>query len=378
MNNTINNISVDNKIDSYHQYSKVVISRFSEDDYGYIISIRNDIIYIFDWEGNFLLKTNIDSSGKYYSIVPINGNDNECTFMLGIVNSNSILNFIFFTYFKNRTIIRKYSNDIITNQVKENGLSCQLMSNLTQGDTIVCFCIFKDSIIYITPLFIDPVSHVVKINNLKKYIQSDSVKAIKSSVTFNKDYSLVCFNLKNDNSAYTIYSVKNNSFSQEVYFDFQCGQEPYSINVYYIRETRQYTFICIYQNSINVGLFYNNLTFVDKYNINIQEDIKGFGIIFSYQLKNYYLISGTEKGNIFTHLSSNISISNIYGPINITEYFIETNIESITTQSETSEPNNSQSKTSKPIIHKIYKLPFLIYYLLIQLILFLINLILKK
>ena len=51
----IEQFNSDELIDDYTKYNKLTISRFSENDYGYIISTINDIIYIFNYEGNILL-----------------------------------------------------------------------------------------------------------------------------------------------------------------------------------------------------------------------------------------------------------------------------------------------------------------------------------
>ena len=95
------NFTGDNCIDSTDKLKKNIISRFSPEEYGFIISIINDIIFIFDCEGNFLYKNTTkicEQSNVYYELLPIKSNKEELTFMIGYVNSSDYIHLNFYKY----------------------------------------------------------------------------------------------------------------------------------------------------------------------------------------------------------------------------------------------------------------------------------------
>ena len=144
----IEQFNSDELIDDYTKYNKITISRFSENDYGYIISTINDIIYIFDSEGNILNKYPRDITGKLsghsYTIVPIKRKEKIFIFMIGFIgddnnNKNTILNFFEYDIINNiNNLILK--EDFILEGKDSYLLGCQLMLNSTENDEIiVCF-----------------------------------------------------------------------------------------------------------------------------------------------------------------------------------------------------------------------------------------------
>ena len=86
--NTTEEFSMNDTINSNDIYNKIIISRFSEDEYGYIISIINDKLYIFAFDGTLLFKSETKLKGEYYSIIPIKGNQNNSIYMIGEIRGN--------------------------------------------------------------------------------------------------------------------------------------------------------------------------------------------------------------------------------------------------------------------------------------------------
>ena len=86
----------DEQIKYEYYYRKVTISQFED---GTIISIINDKIYFFDYEGNLIFDSvqsiSLLSSGIYYSIVPIKFYDGYYYYFVGYVDE-----FIYYYYYK--------------------------------------------------------------------------------------------------------------------------------------------------------------------------------------------------------------------------------------------------------------------------------------
>jgi len=189
--NTILNFTENDKIDDITKYVKVAISRFSEDNYGYIISVINDKIYIFDCEGNILYKKETSLNGKYYSIVPIKEENKEFTYMICFINSNNYINYYFYKYNNNNKNEELYFNNSDNYNYKLSELSCQLMNNYTIADIIVCFVVSNDSPKTINQFFIDPNDYTF-INTINTtLLKIDKLKAIKSVLSFDKENSLI-------------------------------------------------------------------------------------------------------------------------------------------------------------------------------------------
>ena len=148
LNGLIENItyfSEDLLINNHSQLDKVTISRFNETNYGYIISIINNIIYIFDYKGKMLKNdtTQIDKikNGEYFTLIPIRKNKEELIYMIGFSENKKIINILFYIYdiyTINNTLFKdlKLTEDILKNRfniisgnfdIKENFYTCSLI-----------------------------------------------------------------------------------------------------------------------------------------------------------------------------------------------------------------------------------------------------------
>ena len=300
-------------IQNENQLSKITISRFSENDYGYIISIINDKIYIFDCEGslqyNSILEEN-ELNGDYYTLVPIKRNDQEYTYMVGFINGNNgnnVIKYIFYNYNKNNNVNTKtnittfeyfYINGNDHIKINEKVLSCQLMTNSSNQDIIVCF-IFLNNIQKINHFFIDIEDYnMIKSDHIGLLVNYNSLKVIKSATSYDKKKSFVCF-IHNDQgpSDCTIYDIENDTYSNISGYNY-CKVQIYALNLYYMRETEQILLICSDNGfSITMTIFDRNLIFINHYKIDVGTNIKGMSSIYSYNKGNYYIISDASYDN---------------------------------------------------------------------------------
>jgi hypothetical protein len=81
--------------------SKTTISRFNSEDNGYIFSIINDKIFIFNSNGQLLHKSENkvpELQGLYYTLVPIKRETNTYHYMIGFIDAENILQLLLFKF----------------------------------------------------------------------------------------------------------------------------------------------------------------------------------------------------------------------------------------------------------------------------------------
>ena len=313
---TIENFAPTEYINETNKLYKISISRFPEDDYGFIICTINDAIYIFDCEGNRLKKENYSNHflGKYYTLVPIKRINKIYEYMVGFAPDKNNINLFFFKYDNSSQINYMNSTKFALEKSLENNiLSCQLMLNTTERERIIVCFIGFNSPRNITTFYINTDSYSL-INTIKnasfEYSKGDAVYSIKTEISLDKTKSLVCFNIIP--SFYcSIFFVQNNSFSEAKQY-LNCKNDEYSLNIYYMRESNQYFVACSVDDSK-----FNIISMDGNFNINVNystpllvNNIKSFSIIFSYDLSNFILLIGhTENSqvNIFNFSSTEIN-----------------------------------------------------------------------
>ena len=185
----------------------MTISRFSEKDYGYIISTIRDIIYIFDCEGSILNKYSTEKifSFSSYTIAPIKREGKNFTYMIGFIERNvTIYNMIlnFFNYDSKNNITNFISQEKFVLEGKLSFfLSCQLMLNTTENDgIIVCFTDLYN-ILEIKAYYLNPISYK-RISTIEEASFSYNNKkvgiySLKTAISSDKQKCLVCFSSEN-------------------------------------------------------------------------------------------------------------------------------------------------------------------------------------
>ena len=226
---------------------KLTISRFSENDYGYIICIINEKIYIFNWEGEKIKKISCNElKGESYTIVPIKRQEEQLEYMIGFITGNTNITLIFYDYYLNNETNQINSIVSFTNvKLLHNLLSCQLMTNNTEQDEIIVCFIGCEEPRSISSFYIDiklPEKRIISERASFEYGNSVEVKSMKTNISLDKKKCLVCFSL--DSYGYcSIYFVQNNSFSEVKQYK-ECKNEYHTLNIFYMRENNQYFLAC--------------------------------------------------------------------------------------------------------------------------------------
>ena len=198
-------------------FSRLTVSQFRN---GYIISIINDKIYFFDYKGSLIFESTekiIDNNimPYYYTLVPFKFFDDYYFYIIGFVY-NGVLNIYNYKY----QLLNNNNNTLISrltiNDIKDDGLSCQIMNSNFNDKILVCFLIeenrpnkilvyfFSISETNIQNKFLD---RVININEL------ENIKYIKSICNFSGTKSFICFYEKQNSTYCFKYDI--NDLSEE-------------------------------------------------------------------------------------------------------------------------------------------------------------------
>ena len=292
----------------YNNLSLITFASFTESENGYIISIINNKIYIFDKEGTskYISQEILEElQGEYYTLIPIKKENNIYYYMIGFINQEQCIQLLFFNYNDDKKINNFIKIDQIsdsTRTIQNKGLSCQLMKHPSKRKIIVCFVNFKGT--HNQNIFsfflIDPETHKIIINEGKENAsfnlssKDNNIKGIKSAVTLDSKKALICFFLQSSDGFCTIYSIIDNSFSEYIKYSDSCRDDYYAMTVSYIREKEEFIFSCSNNlGKIKFTLFNKDLELINSFPILSSEctSINSYSILYS-QIKNgYFLIS---------------------------------------------------------------------------------------
>ena len=306
----------------YDDLSLIEITSFSESDNGYIIGIIKYKIYIFDKEGkNKYISERIleELKGDYYTLIPIKKENNTYYYMVGFIDQDQCIQFLFFNYNddnKTNNFIKTEPIFDSTRTIQNKGLSCQLMEHPSKGKILVCFFNFKDnknqntfSLFLIEPETHEIITDEENENALFSLAPIDSnIKGIKSAVTFDYKKALVCFFLQSSEGFCTIYSINENSFSEYVKYSNLCRDDYFAMSVSYIREKEEFIFSCSNNlPTIKYTLFNKDLELINTFPILNYDcsSITSNSIIYSRNKNRYLLISDANCPGINIHLRDN-------------------------------------------------------------------------
>ena len=303
---------------SEEKFAKIVIKYNNE----YILSIINDIFFIFNNEGKLLYKSEEKINDKQiiysYSLTFINVTNNYFDYILGYFDNECYLNLYLYRYdIENNNITelskqrhnyyyydkmwRSYRN--YTNYHKL--LSCEYMYHSYSKNNLVCF--FNDDpyigIVYYeiensynNKIYIDKAdivnTHLYSTigNNIK------NITSIKSEINNNGTLAIIWWNYKgNKERRYFIFKISDESYYHgSLDVRNTCINEEYgTINIFQTKN--QIAFSCEIQDKFVQVLLYNksdlNSTY-DFYMLYVScENINGLSRLYFNDNKNYYIHS---------------------------------------------------------------------------------------
>ena len=305
--------------------------------YGYIISIINDKIYIFDEFGQSIYNgtDKILSSGEtaeYYTLVPIKIEDGYYHYVIGYIH-NKLLYFLYYKYnFSSK------ANNLSTSRkakrhedydsygefrgyfyIESKALSCQYMKNKNNKKPLVCFFMTYDD--YYSKYFITVDYFLLAENGITVHSSfvpdyhghSYNFKCIKTALSQDLSKAIVVMYPSTGIPYYFLFDVyfelsyQLKNFRQELY----CRNQFHGLKMNYYKDKEEFIFSCIDDNGkISVEFFnknYINYNFTFKYHE--CQNIYGYSILYINNDQKYYIISDVKCNGI------NYPFNLLYGQI---------------------------------------------------------------
>ena len=317
--------SENEQINDLESFSNVIVKYKNS----YIICLINLKIYLFDYEGKFVLETNEkvinDKNISYLGLTPVNLNvDNTYFYVIEYFlhesgkyklkllyyqidlsrKTNNYINFLCFDIFVSSFLKKKYN-------FKNQGLACEYMHEVNENkdNYLTCFFITDEDTQTLTHYFFD-----VSIDKLTKnekyyydYINNlNVVKKIQVVTNNERNKALVC--LLFDNSNLNCYPFQyedgfwtdSAAFNDKINTNFNCLNSIYGMKLNYLADTNK-----IFLSCINSRATVQTVMFDDSFNKGTSisqftqcQTIYGHSIV-NYKSKSaYYIISDVICDNI--------------------------------------------------------------------------------
>ena len=270
------------QIDSIDTFSKVVIkSKLS-----HIICLINKRIYLFDYEGKFLAKTEkliSETNYEYPTLaVPFNEGNNYYYVILYFINSSGIKQRVLYNKInvfekKNYPIKELTLNQFETKtwgglssdsyDFYSKGLTCEYMQ--CENDDyiyLICFMIVNKDTYSLSLNYFEISTSSISTNKKFKatFLEVNDVKQIQSVSREDKKYSLVCLLFANhDLSCYKFHFESHWNgddivFSDKTTTDFYCRIQPYAMKLNYLGDGEKIILSCINSGSIVQAWFFRS------------------------------------------------------------------------------------------------------------------------
>ena len=321
---SVKNFTNDELIE-FQKLSKLSISIFREsqtqDDSSIIISIINNKIYIFNYNGELLYEEksqeiiDIIADSSYLDLTNINIDGTLYNYMISFTK-NSEVNLHFFQYnkannknnhTKTETFKPKLSGN--TKNFKNEAISCEIMSDSTEDNILACFlCLDNDGQAIIISIFFDLNEYKVKNNTESKYFQLNNVdiKGFKSVASLDKKKILICVRNADTSSFCRNYTIDDNQFSETQNYNIKCKDGHYCLSLQYMNEKNQYSFSCTDNyGKLNFLLFDDNFCpITESISVEVGNNANGASIIYSNG--NYYVISDGDREDSIQNINENL------------------------------------------------------------------------
>ena len=293
----------------------------SASENGYIFTIINDKIYIFNEMGILLYHNNSKillngETAKYYTLVPIRKKVNNYYYVIGYINNN-LLNLLYYSYYfsSNSNILinsikdkqhnyyegRRYVNSY---NIENNVLTCQLMNEFSYGNILTCFFLIYMTKYQITVEYYSITDNYIA---LYEYFSPDyyvvgNVECIKSITNIDHSKAFLCLYLSNGKIKCFIFDINLDEPDIFIYYweDYITKKEYYGLKLNYYDKTDEYIFTCILENGgILFDFFNNEFEYVKEFTKYTNCNVNGYSIIYSNYKKLYYLLSDLVCSQIY-------------------------------------------------------------------------------
>ena len=314
-------------INSSQESQMISLGLFNENNHKEIYILIKSYIYNFLSSGIFNSKLSIEIlKGKVSKLIPYKiSNENGysySSFFIVFIDSDNNINIYKFKHKLSSTEFTKEGSNIInlTQKSKSNSISCQIMKNNNNDDTLTCF--YEDKLTRICAM-------IININTLKQYNLSllpfksnNGATQIKSNIFNSGKNSIVCYFNNNNKLACIVFDIIKNEWKNEIIYSNSVYLYSLMYNFYYFNKADKYVMSWLSSNDLLQYIIIDEALFNSNSNICISNftlntnlfNIRStslFSILIYYENNNYKLLRFYYK-NIFTQkINLNICMNDV-------------------------------------------------------------------
>ena len=311
-----------NAISSQNDQNYISFAQFSLDDGGYVICRLNQYIYILDKDLNSLVNFEISEIKDSYCVInPYKTIQGDITIIISYINGDQKMRLLMYQLnindpnnlyeMINETTFQTINEYRMDQNILNKAISCELMINNNTNTILTCFVADQQSNT-ISGMVINP-ENLLRIYFSENLIKTKVTSIIKSSVSHNKIYCLICLI---DNDSYLnclLYNSLTNNLSNMIKFFDKCQLYSYNMGVLYTKEKQEYSAFCSTNDQkMNIVKFDENFNIKNTDNENdkcylnfaIQDNvcqtIYSFYLLYVNVGKNYYIYRVCFHNNKYT------------------------------------------------------------------------------
>ena len=275
----------------------------------YVICLINDIIYVFDQEGNFKKKSEdkiTSFSVEYYSLEYTFKESNYLYFVIGFFYNKQLKLYSYKYHILQNTISEHISltnaNSFSSSYIIYNGLSCHYMKYSSSSYYFICFYFINKSGYYLAiDYFKISSSSFQKYDYSKTFNIEKKAYYIKAALFSNKSKLFIGWIASDGVPYYWMYDINQNveKYVEHHYTKTYCQLIPHGFKVNHYSEKSEIIYTCIFESntwtvrnanilveSMNENFVQTNYTY--KYN---GCNLHGYSIVYLDAKRNYYIIS---------------------------------------------------------------------------------------
>ena len=312
----IKSYSYSNDISSniYTIISKILIAQFPETD-GMIICLVNNTIYFFNSTGDNLFSDSLpEHEYSYFNLLTYKKENNYNHYLIAFIINNDYsyeLNILHYqaNNTNNKLIYRKtfkpFYFDYPKIKIKKSVLGCQIMNSKNKGKVVTCCFQTQDYDFIVIQSFIIE-------NNLEEIgedvyakIETQNSEVIHSLVSQDEKRLLSCY--YEDSRGYCLtYDIDSNTIVTNEPLIEKCKNIYYQFNLFYVKKTNEYAFICSDDNQkFTIMLMNEAFNIINKdsystYNFELKNSFNTYNLMYDEEKNQYAFIIDELNNGIFT------------------------------------------------------------------------------
>ena len=298
----------------YAIISKILIAQFPETD-GMIICLVNNTIYFFNSSGDYLFRDSLpEHEYSYFNLLIYKKENNYNHYLIAFIINNDYSYELNILHYKandtnNILIYRKtfkpFYFDYPKIMIKKSVLGCQIMNSKDKGKVVTCCFQTQDYDFIVIQSFIIE-------NNLEEIgedvyakIETKNLEIIHSLASQDEKRLLSCY--YEDSRGYCLtYDIDSNTIVTNEPLIEKCKNLYYQFNLFYVKKTNVYAFICSDDNQkFTIMLMNETFNIINKdsystYNFELENNFNTYNLIYDEEKNQYAFIIDELINGIYT------------------------------------------------------------------------------